>query len=214
MFVCLLVCLLVAAGLHQRSFGSFILGIVTRLQMIGEELCVRCWSWPGPPRSSGTWNDLRVCWGPQLRRSTLKRAGFPTLFAWAQPRLCCRRWWAEAGVVVTLHPLPPPGLHTTTPPAHPASWLTLGDSNQRAWPGVPDSQGNAWSTAWLLGCVSVCFLRGPRTLGGSVVGAGGVSPGRGPWGSLSPLGSRVLFPGRGVSPSSQEGKPFIFPPLC
>lgn len=43
----------------------------------------------------------------------------------------------------------------------------------------------------------------------------GSEPREEPCGSLSPVGSWVLFPGvGGVSPSFQEGKPFIFPPLC
>lgn len=66
----------------------------------------------------------------------------------------------------------------------------------------------------LRGCwaVSVCSLQGPRALGGS--GGDESEPREGPQGSVSPLGSWLLFPGGGGSPSSQEGKPFIFPPLC
>lgn len=74
--------------------------------------------------------------GATAESSTLRRAAFPTLFAWAQLWLCRRQWWAEACLVVTLHPLPP---H----PAHPASWLALGNSSQQGQPAVPVSQGSA-----------------------------------------------------------------------
>lgn len=50
----------------------------------------------------------------------------------------------------------------------------------------------------LRGCwaVSVCSLQGPRALGGS--GGDESEPREGPQGSVSPLGSWLLFPGGGA----------------
>ena len=132
--------------------------------------------------------------GATAESSTLRRAAFPTLFAWAQLWLCRRQWWAEACLVVTLHPLPP---H----PAHPASWLALGNSSQQGQPAVPVSQGSAG-----LGTA----VASPVCSGLTVCSPQGLWMLRGREGAR---GLGHFFQG-GSSPSSQEGIPFLSPPLC
>lgn len=134
----------------------------------------------------------------------LKRAVSPKLCAWAQLWLCCRWWWAEAGNSPS----------SASTPCPPHKLAHIGGKQPEGWPGVLDSQSNVWSTTQLsptYGGVSECSLQGLRALGGRE----GVNLGRSLV-EVCPLwGLGCFFPGLGgVSPSFQEGKPFIFPPLC
>lgn len=112
-------------------------------------------------------------WWPLLSCSRLKPAVFPTLCAGAQLRLCCRRWWAEAGVGGNS----PSSAPTPCPPT---SWPTLGTAARRlAWCSRQPEQHLVYHAAVSHRPWGVSALPMLPT-GAEGTGRAGASPGRGP----------------------------------
>ena len=130
--------------------------------------------------------------GATAESSTLKKAAFPTLFAWAQLWLCRRQWWAEACVVLTLHPL--------LPPPCPPSKLACTRGQQSAGPAWCFCQPGQ---CWFRHCCGVSCVQWIDSVlpAGDVDVAGvGRSPGRGP---------REVCLLWGLGHFSQVGGPFL-----